>query len=559
MGLSFGPKAKAPGQIQSMKTNSLRISPAAAGVFLAALSLVAPTAGCRKAPRPDNLILVTLDTQRQDYLGAYSPGKARTPNFDEIAGQSLLFKNAYCVIPITLPSHASIFFSEPPDAVKNYNNGQIISKKRSRPSFVNLFKKEGFLTAAFVSLGVLGSDFGLEEAFDLYVGRFPEDRWYLSAGEVNQRVLPWLEQNRDRKFFLWVHYSDPHDPYSPPDDPADTRLFLNGKLIHETCLNKYTLNTVNLDLKPGKNELRFEMLNEEQSNPDQFMARLDKLETVNPADGKEVRTDLVRGWYFRRSDSIFFLKTGSLAEINNTAGLKQVRFTFRGKPLFSVQGTRNKYRQEVEYMDSEIGKLWAKLRQLGLAERTAVVMAGDHGEGLGEYLNSFGDPHIGHIHFLYEVYMRVPLTLYLPGYSRAGKTEETPVTLLDIAPTISGIMGFGRLPSFKGRSLLSLKEKRGPSIYQQTWRPEAVWNKFGLLVFPWHMILTPETQKYELFDLSRDRDERTDLFGGPDLPQEVESLKQTLASFAREALRDKEDIQVDQKAREMLRSLGYIK
>jgi len=525
----------------------------------AVLILTLAAAGCRKVLRPDNVILITLDTQRPDYLGAYNPGRAKTPNIDEIAGKSLLFKNASCVIPITLPSHASIFYSEPPDAVKNYNNGQPITKKRARPSFVNLFRREGFATAAFVSLGVLGHEFGLDEGFDVYEDDFPEDRWYLSAGEVNQRILPWLERNRDRKFFLWVHYSDPHDPYSPPSDPPDTKVYLNGRLVHEACLNKYTLNAVTLNLKPGKNEIRFEVRNEDQSNPDQFMARLDKFETVNLADGREIRIDPGRGWYVRRSDNIFFFKNNSLAEINNSAGLEQVRFTYRGKLLLSVQGAREKYKQEVEYMDGEIGKLWAKLRELNLFDRTAIIMAGDHGEGLGEFANSFGDPHIGHIHYLYEIYMRVPLTLYIPGFSRAGKTEDAVVTLLDIAPTVSEIMGWERLPNFQGRNLLDLKAKDGLYIYQQTWRPEAVWDKFGLFAFPWHLILTPESQKYELFDLSRDPDEKADIFGRPNLPAETDKMKQDLTAFARETLKNKVDIQIDKKAQEMLRSLGYIK
>lgn len=51
----------------------------------------------------------------------------------------------------------------PPHAVRNYNNGQVVRKQRTYPSFVNLFRKEGFQTAAFVSLGVLASEFGLNK------------------------------------------------------------------------------------------------------------------------------------------------------------------------------------------------------------------------------------------------------------------------------------------------------------------------------------------------------------------------------------------------------------
>jgi len=77
-----------------------------------------------------------------------------------------LYRNAYSLIPITVPSHASIFFSEPPHRIRNYGNGQAIPRRRSRPSVVNLFRKAGFATGAVVSLGVLASEFGLGQGFD---------------------------------------------------------------------------------------------------------------------------------------------------------------------------------------------------------------------------------------------------------------------------------------------------------------------------------------------------------------------------------------------------------
>ena len=161
---------------------------------LSGLVLLLLFPGCRPAPKPENILLVTLDTQRADHISAYDPSRAATPNIDLLAREGVLYRNAYSLIPITVPSHASLFFSEPPHRIRNYNNGQTIPARRSRPSFVNLFRKKGFATAAFVSLGVLSSEFGLEQGFEDYVDEFPPDRWYLSAGEVNARVFPWLER-----------------------------------------------------------------------------------------------------------------------------------------------------------------------------------------------------------------------------------------------------------------------------------------------------------------------------------------------------------------------------
>ena len=145
-------------------------------LLAASLAVLVASLACRTQSRPENFLLITLDTQRADYISAYEPGKAATPSIDRLAREGTLYKNAYSLIPITLPSHASIFFSEPPHVIKNYNNGQEISAKKTSPSFVNLFRKMGFATAAFISLGVLKSSFGLDPGFEEYGDDFPPDR-----------------------------------------------------------------------------------------------------------------------------------------------------------------------------------------------------------------------------------------------------------------------------------------------------------------------------------------------------------------------------------------------
>ncbi len=527
--------------------------------YAAGLVLVFSSA-CQRRSRPDNIILVTLDTQRADFVSAYDPANAHTPHIDALARDGSLFRNAYSLIPITLPAHAAIFFSESPHQVKNYNNGQKIASRRSRPSLANLFRRNGFSTAAFVSLGVLETRYGLDQGFEVYVDKFPADRWYLSAGEVNEHVLPWLEDNKSRPFFLWVHYSDPHDPYATPDSPNDFKLFLNDRLIYETSLQKYALNQVALDLRQGRNELRLEFLNEFDANPDHFLGRLDLVEFSPPLDQKSLQADFRRGWFIRRPDNVYFFTGRSTIEIDNPAGLKQVVFSFRGKPLLPVPAARTCYRREVEYMDREIGRLWDKLDELHLYDRTAVVLVGDHGEGLGEYHNDFGDPHVGHIHFLYDVYMRVPLIIKAPSRSTPGSVREEYVSLLDLAPTITGIMGFKRLPRYLGRDLLRLKKSESLDIFEETFKPEATRDRFGLLSPPWHLIFTPEDTKYEIFNLEQDPRATVNLYAeAKEWPAELRPLKVKLETFAREVLSGKEDVQIDDKTKEMLRALGYIR
>lgn len=514
---------------------------------------------CQKRNEEDNFILITLDTQRADFISAYSPDKASTPHIDFLAQEGILYENCYSLIPITLPSHASIFFSESPHIIKNYNNGQIIGKKRKRPSFVNIFKKNGYVTAAFVSLGVLKSKFGLDDGFYYYKDDFPKGRWYLTAEEVNQNVFPWLEQNKKQKIFLWIHYSDPHEPYAPPNQPSDLQLFFNDELLGEYCLDKYSSYEVNLKLKNGRNQIRFEVKNKYKKNPDFFQARFDKLDFSPPPEEKDIDIRLSRGWLIQRERDFFFSKKSSTINIFNKSRPSQVKLTFLGRLIIPQKATRELYKKEVEYMDEKIGELWDKLKELKLFKKTHILMVGDHGEGLGEYLNHKGNPHIGHIHFLYNIYMKVPLIIYNPRASSKGKRIETPVTLLDIAPTIMKTMGLKNLTHFQGRNLLLLEEDKKFSIFEETYKPEAIKDRFAILQFPWHLIFIPEEGRYELFHLKEDPEEKENIFEEKALLQEILLLKKKLDSFSRKVLKGKEEIKIDDKTKEMLRALGYIK
>lgn len=539
---------------------TLRHSSRSAWLLVFALAGLASASACRRAPTPQNFIFITLDTLRADYVSEYSLQNAFTPSLDWLARQGLTFKNAFSLIPITLPSHASMLFSEPPSLIKNYNNGQVIRNKRGIPSFANLFKKNGFVTAAFVSLGVLKSQFGLGQGFDTYVDDFPKGRWYLAAEEVNARVFPWLEAHKDQRFFLWVHYSDPHDPYAPPDTPKDLNVFLNDKLVGQYCLSKYLVYEIELPLKAGGNQVRFEVLNKYLTNPEVNQARLDKLE-FDPPSAADLVIHQSHGWDIRREDNVFFFKKNAYIDILNKAGPRILKVAFRGKLNIPDEDVRVLYRNEVEYMDKQIGALWEKLTSLDLFSKSAVLAVGDHGEGLFDFYTKFGYKHVGHIHFLYQPYLHVPLIIRSPVLSQQGIQRDEFVSLLDIAPTAAALMGLKPLPHFRGRNLLRLKKAQPLEIFEETYRPEAMeGDKFGLLSYPWHLILTPQDSRYEIFNLSRDPKEADALSSGSTpLPGEVVRLKQKLEAFARNVLKTKEEIKIDKKTEEMLRGLGYVK
>lgn len=541
----------------------------AAFFLAAAIVIILFLSTCQNKSTDFNFILMTLDTQRSDFIGAYNhPEAASTPNLDSLARNGILFENCFCLVPTTLPSHANMFFSEPPHTLKVYNNGQIIPKNDNRPSFVQIFKEHGFATAAFLSLGVLNKRFGLSEGFDVYKDEFPKRRWYLTAGEVNKNLLPWLERNKENKFFLWAHYSDPHEPYYPPPSEEELKIYLNGDLVSEFYLDK-SKNTIDLDLQAGKNEIIFEVKNDFIKDPRKPHARIDRFNIAEQQEEQKVRIDLKNGWRRigwnkNKENYTYSIKKQGRMIIYNPTGSRKIKLVFRGKIVTPMQYKREQYRREVEYMDQQIGILLSKLKELNLDERTNILIIGDHGEGLGEYMMGSSkdneSPHFGHTHFLYSVYMKIPLIIYRPNFLTSEMRIKTLVTTLDVAPTIMNIVGFRSLKHFQGRNLLEIKNGSNRRFFHEAHKPLAIKNRFALLHYPWHLISTPEDQRYELFNLEDDPYEKSDIYSAHRKSNLVTQMKKELDSLTRKVLEEKKTTpEFDENSKEMLKALGYIK
>jgi len=116
-------------------------------------------------------VLITIDTLRADHLPAYGYTGIKTPNLDQLAGESLIFEDAIAHIPMTLPSHASIHTGLLPiyHGVRDNAGFFLDSKITTLPETL---KSKGYNTAAFVSAFVLDSQFGLDQGFDLYSDDF---------------------------------------------------------------------------------------------------------------------------------------------------------------------------------------------------------------------------------------------------------------------------------------------------------------------------------------------------------------------------------------------------
>ncbi len=176
---------------------------------------------CSYSPRNWNVLLITLDTTRADRIGCYGYGKARTPNLDRLASKGVKFENAYCQVPLTLPSHCSIFTGTYPlyHGVRNNGNYKLSEKIET---LAEILRARGWKTSAFVASFSLDSRFGLDQGFEVYDDEMGEERikTFLSerrAEEVYSAFRRWYREKGGGKWFSWVHFYDPHLPYDPPE------------------------------------------------------------------------------------------------------------------------------------------------------------------------------------------------------------------------------------------------------------------------------------------------------------------------------------------------------
>jgi len=188
------------------------------------------TAGCGPAavpppePPPCSLLLITIDTLRADHLSATGHLDRLTPHLDQMARRGILAPAVVTPANTTLPAHASLLTSLPPEGHGGFGNGRAI--RGDIDSLARSCRKHGMATAAMVSSWVVGPGWNLEQGFEAYIPVYKTERRSAPppspshrpcrAEDITRAACRWLEQHRDRPFMLWLHYMDPHQPYTPP-------------------------------------------------------------------------------------------------------------------------------------------------------------------------------------------------------------------------------------------------------------------------------------------------------------------------------------------------------
>jgi arylsulfatase A-like enzyme len=339
----------------------------------------------RRGDPPLNVVIVLLDTLRADRLSCYGHRLETSPRMDRWASSSAVrFANVVAPAPWTLPSHASIFTGL--DALRHGFNWWGRAPD-SLEMGAEVFRRAGYTTAAFTGGGVLHPSLGFAQGFDSFTA-WDEPDSRNEVAWVFDSARAWLDANRDRRFFLFVHTYETHAPHR-------------------------------------------------RRQP--HFRRLARAAGITPAS---FELDLVTGpWDGLVSSGDHF--------VVNRPGPGEWRSELSNAELRTVSLM---YDSAVATVDAEVGALLDHLDGLGLAENTIVVVTSDHGEALGEdgraghvYLDDYNlmvpllisVPHLHRGRTVIDEQIRL-LDLMPTLLDAAGLATSSPVDGRSLLPLVNG-------------------------------------------------------------------------------------------------------------------------
>ena len=510
--------------------------------------------GCFSKKRDFNVIYISLDTTRYDYIDTGKGARAYTPALRRYAERSIVFENAFSTSTQTLPSHMSVFTSRYPHELGVYTNDD---KYEHRSKFVSeVFKELGYQTKAIISLGTLNSSTGFQKGFqDFQEDLFEEGVFFVPAEAITSKAIKTVQKLSKDRFFLFLHYSDPHTPYASPEVTGEFSITLDGIPMTRFDSYKGTIIKEQIPIKKGSHVLSF--------NVDHDMSDFSHF--------------VIRGLIFGEGCSLFTEDLeyseklyGGSYKMKNSAARVRIQCEdesfikiFQIIPILNHKSALEYYRLEVEYMDNSVGRLLRALDDFGLQNNTIVAIFADHGEGLGEK-----DGFFGHTRYLNRQFIQVPLILRIPGYEQ--KRIHSPVSLVGLSPTILEILGireegFVHEKSFSDAILGRSWDDK--IIYSFAYDPPGKKHKLSIIQWPLQCIYYLEdsqVQKKEYYNLYLSQS-----FSEKDAVHESTIQKGYLSdylAFQSEfrqlrdifSLADGQSHRLDKNALERLKALGYM-
>ncbi|MBS4217539.1 sulfatase [Bacillus sp. FJAT-49711] len=166
------------------------------------------------------IIFISLDTLRANRLGCYGYHLPTSPYIDKIAGQGVLFESAFASDIPTEVAHTSIFTGKVGLTTGVVSHGSSLTYLPKEVKWLpTILRNAGYTTAAVDNLYNLKEWFA--RGYQYYINTVGKTRW-IDGQTINTLAKPWINEHKDKDFFLFLHYWDPHTPYLPPKDYIPT-------------------------------------------------------------------------------------------------------------------------------------------------------------------------------------------------------------------------------------------------------------------------------------------------------------------------------------------------
>ncbi|MFC2162290.1 sulfatase [Candidatus Altiarchaeota archaeon] len=397
-----------------------------------------------------NVILISVDTLRPDFLGAYGGGMDVSPNIDELAQESALFTKAYAQATVTAPSHMSLMTSTYPSQHKicNWASESPRCSHQLDEGIVTLAQvlaDDGYRTIAYSGGGNVGGKLGFDRGFHEYhesVDPFDE---YLGGGnrkKTYDKMINDLDMLSSERFFMFIHTYKVHDPYYPAEETIKARCGnanssvisslrqLNERVVQE-LRSRPSSATSKATLKAFRDREFMVALTRELGDDEKENARI-------LADGISGLND--KGFFIRFSKTI----------------ARTLTFEWEDRTDADLDYLKCLYEAEIHELDRDLGAFFKHLEDVVLMEDTIIIFTSDHGE---EFLE-----HGGFLHEkLYNEIIHVPLMIRDPRDKGVGRVVEGNVRSIDVAPTILDMLNITRPKQFLGKSLVDMMRGVGGS------------------------------------------------------------------------------------------------
>ena len=419
-----------------------------------------------------NILFIVVDTLRSDHTSIEDPELGTTGYLkDTLLPDSVYFSKGYSNSPWTLPSISSMITSRYPSQLGIRN---LISKIDEEDfTITELMREEGYRTGAVISHILLKESYGISQGFDYFNDRNISGEFgnhiAISSPGVTKDAINFIQAKKGEKFFLFLHYFDPHYIYLDHEKETEYKGKFRSKDI---------------------SYLREQIRNDEYSGRD-------------------------------------------------TEYLKYC------------------YNTEIKFTDFYIGKVINELKRSGIYENTIIIFTSDHGEEFVER------GWLGHSTTLYREQTGVPIIIKPVDKAHLSlrSFENIPVSNIDLVPTLISMAGLKRMPGLSGKDLFS----SDPGNH--TFFGEVSQKEFGsdielisVIWQNWKMIKDLKSNRFELYNINKDIDEKENIIGSvPNISSKLKlKIQKWLKNMRKPGIKGKQRRSLSDSEREKLRTLGYI-